>query len=452
MKKKYLNKFFFLFFLTFIVILPTACVAVTEVANPTITADHLSVRLGSFAPQVTMPKSNKLQIVQGGYDLVSFINLGRYSYDEVSNQILYKAKARFEFELTAYTTASPHDVDPNFKVDNYVSREFLKVDKFSWIYDPNRKVTSYHIKYYEIDFSIKDKQEYSGYIPATIEIKNTIGFGGTRKIDGYTFTMPALEYDVMSVSVASLRQGIAGDKSDILIDFTGTREGKLKIYSATQETANKEVMDYINKKANIGWKAGPTTDYITLQNWEVSGAQVGAVLDSIDPAKNTYKIPIHLKPEISIKRQYNTITWASIWWDYVDTWLISPKGMGFYAGPSTIQVPRTVAVKVVNHYIHYVFNVDMDLYMTVQPDHVLSSTELNDPFYALGDWVWDASVQGDVPTLAEDTVTWDLIGGVFNIIWTILIIIIVAIAIYLFARIGVPLLIRKFKKSKKRRR
>lgn len=437
--------FFFLIFSISLSIFAIPIKADTPIAKPTITADHLYIQPKSFVPNLSPSGAGQLHVTTGGEDLLSFINLGQISYDSINNQILYKAHIRLSSELTVHTTVDFEDADPDFSVSRYERVPYLWVDKFSWIGDPSRYTAKYYAGYYAVDFDIANTHEYNGVIPLEIGIKNTVGFGGEKIIGSYTFTMPSLDYDVMSVKVADRESGIIGGRDDILVDFNGVEEGRLTIVSVTEDTANQKVVDYVNNYANIGWKKGSTTPYITLQGEKLGGSQVGASLNDNNPADDVYigNLDVLLRPRISEMRQYNTLTRASMWWDYHDMILpiYSPKGMGFYWGPSTMDAPRRVAVQIVNQYIHYNFIIEMDLYMTVQPDYILSESELATPFFEQGNWVWDTTFQGDVPTLVEDTVRGDdLINAIFGIIIIVIVIAVIGVIIYAFVQVGVPLL------------
>jgi len=249
----------------------------------------------------------------------------------------------------------------------------------------------------------------------------------------YTFEMITLAYDVVTVKCTDRYDNTVGDYEDIYVSFNAVEEGSLSIVSVTEQTANQEVMDYINEYADIGWKKGIIGSPITLQNYKVGGTgrtETCSLTDTSDDLK-IFNLETILQPEITETRQYNNITWAEIWWDYDDN-IFSPAGMGFDAGPSTKGAPRRVSAHVTNRFIHWAFEVDFDLYTTVIVVGELSESELEDPDFSQGDWVWDDTWQGDIPTLPEDTTTsLDIFGIIWGFIWVIIAILGIVLFIYL---------------------
>lgn len=417
--KRSTKKFFILFFSSFIFLalfgFSATSVRADIIHTPTITANHLDVSAGSFSGPNTWGSSKQIHCYTGGQDLLSFENLGQVGYDSENNQLLYKAIGKFGFETVIYSTVSPSGVDSGFLVNKKTSVPFLWVRKFSWIGDPYMTTTVYNIDYNEVDFEIENTHKYTGYYPISVGIKNTQGFSGELEIGPYTFEMPAMTYDVMSLKVNDYHHSAVGLWDNEFIDYNQYEEGRLTIESVTEHTANQKVVDYINNRANIGWKVGPIGTPITLQNSMVFGDTGYSVNDGV------FNLNFGLQPKITETRQYNEYTWAKIWWDYLDTWLISPSGMGFEGGPSTKPLERTVAANIENMMMYWNFETEIHFYMTVQPDHILSAEELQEPFFEQGNWVWDTTFQGEIPTLPEDSGVWDLLGGIFGIMWMLII-------------------------------
>jgi len=443
-KKAFFFLFLFSFSFTFFALIDFG-VASTPI-RPTFTAEHLDVTVGDFQGPNTWGSTSQIQCYIGGEDLYSFTNLGNVNYDIENNQLLYKARAELGFEATVYSTVSPRDMDPNFNANRLTYIPYLGVDKYDGNWNSGTNYITYSVSYYEVDFEIVNTHYYSGYFPMQIGIKNTIGFGGTYELGGYVFEMPALGYDIMNVQLETFEYDHIGTWDNEYINYNPTKSGKLSIASVTEQTASYEVMNYINQHANIGWREGSNTGPFTMQNFIASGYL------SRTATAGSYKLQVGLQPEVTETKRGYSLTQANIWWDYVDTWLISPAGMGFIWGPSTTYNSRRIGVNINNLMEHMTFRTYIDLYMTVEPDHILSTSELEDPFFAMGDWVWDATLFGDVPTLAEDTTVFDLLGGIFGTIGGILIFLLVIFAIgvgiYAFARIGIPALRRKYSKSK----
>lgn len=426
------KKLFFLIFssLLFLNVIGVCSISVNAgiIHAPTITANHLDVSAGAFQGPNTWGSSQQIHCYVGGQDLLSFENLGQVGYDSENNQILYMAKAVFGFEAVIYSTVSPIDADPGFTAKEAKVAEYLGVLKYAYVGDPLTLYTKYKIDYYEVDFEIVNTHKYTGYFPIDIGIKDTIGFGGIVQIGKYTFEMPALAYDIMSLKVKDWYQSPIGVYDNEFIDYNQYEEGKLTIEQVTEEAANSKVMNFINKKANIGWKVGPIGSPITLQNWIAFGDTGYSVNDGV------FNLNFGLRPQITETTQYNERTWAIIEWDNLDTPVISPSGMWIKAGPSTAPLQRRVAANVENRMMYWHFETEMDLYMTAQPNYVLSEEELKEPFFEQGDWVWDTTFQGEIPTLAEDTTTWDLLGGIGGIAIFILAIVVVGVVLYVYVQ------------------
>jgi len=445
-KRKTKNKFFFLllFSISFLMFVVPGK-SESRIVTPTVTADHLLLTSGDFVHTISDPNQNQIHLNLGGVDLLDFVNLGMVSYDEANNQILYKAKTRLSFETTIHTTADIRNIDSDFSVNQITEHTYLGVDKYAWIFDPARTVHKYKVSYNEVKFDVENSHEYNGYYPITVGIKNTKGFSGELTLGEYTFEMPELQYDVMSVKISNKRWGDIGNKEDVLIDFNGNYEGKLTIEKVTQQNADEEVLNFINR-ADIGWKTGVSTGPITIQNYKIGGPQIGSLMYDMDPSDDAFTFHLNtlMRPQITETKQYYSLTSAFIWWDNLDTWLVSPAGMGFYWGPTQKSYSRITSVTAKNYFVWDEFLIDIDLYMTVQPDHILSESELQDPFFEQGDWVWDTTFMGDVPTLGEDTRVYDLLNDLFGFIWENVFIFIIAFA-------GIVFLIVYFKRSMLRR-
>ena len=312
------------------------------------------------------------------------------------------------------------------------------VDKFDVNWNKGTNIAEYKVGYYAVDFNVRYNHEYNGYFPITIGLKDLKEGSGELVLGDYTFDMITIAYDVRTVKCTNRYDDTVGDYEDIYVSFNAVDEGSLSLVSVTEQTANKEVMDYINQEADIGWVKGNIGSPITLQNYKVGGTgrTETCTLSSAGGDLSQFNLATILQPEITETRQYNTITWAKIWWDYDDLPFISPAGMGFDAGPSTKDVPRRVSAKAINRFMHWELEGDFDLYTTVVIAGELSESELADPDFSQGDWVWDDTWQGDIPTLPEDTTESDILG----IIWLFTWIIIIAFIVYIFIQIGIPII------------
>ncbi len=434
---KFFSFFFFFFIFTNLLIsfsLP-GYANKSNIANPIITADHLLVNPSSFQDIDPSDGIGQIHLNIGGKDLLAFKNLGQYAYDKANNKILYKAQALFGVEGAVYTTVSVRDIDQYFSVSNYKERTYLTVDKFASIYDEGQNIAYYKAGYYDVAFSVRNKHQYNGYFPVEVGMKPLIGWSGHLDLNGYSFEMPSLVDDVVGVKIVEVRTDFVGLKEDIFVDYNEKDSEQLEIVTLNAQTNfESELKNWINKQAHIGWTKGDITDPITLQNWEVSGWPKGTTCDNTlsSTDKYVFNLKAYIQPEITETRQYNKLTSAKIKWDWHDVPVVSPSFMIFTYGPTTKQVPRRVACDVRNPYIYYRFEIKMDLYMTVQPDHVLSESELDSPFFESGAWVWDTTYQGDIPTLPDDT--FNPFTGVFGIIFAIIFLIIIGLIIVILIK------------------
>jgi len=417
-------------------------------------ANSLYINVGDFVDNNPSDGSGQIHSAIGGEDLWSFENLGQVSsdYNPTTDKttILYRAEAKFGFEVTAYTTVGLRDVDPSFSVSKYETETYLWVDKFDVNWNKGTNIAEYKVGYYAVDFNVRYSHEYNGQFPITIGLKDLKEGSGELVLGDYTFDMITLAYDVRTVKCTNRYDNTVGDYEDIYVSFNAVDEGYLSLVSVTEQTANQEVMDFINQ-ANIGWKKGNTGSPITLQNYKVGGTgrTETCSLSSAGGDLSQFNLETILQPEITETRQYNTITWAKIWWDY-DCNILSPCGMGFDAGPSTMDLPRRISAKAINRFMHWGFEADFDLYTTVVIAGELSESELADPDFSQGDWVWDDTWQGDIPTLPEDTTESDILGIIWSFIFIIIAIFVIIVFIYLSPSI-LPVVKRGIKSTSKKR-
>jgi len=97
---------------------------------------------------------------------------------------------------------------------------------------------------------------------------------------------------------------------------------------------------------------------------------------------------------------------------------------------------------VTNRYVHQEFNVEVNFLASMQFDPILGGVILEDPFVRAGDFVWDESLLG---TSDYTIVQYTPVQDFFDMLLTtalpiILVIIIIGVGIYVFMKIGMPLL------------
>ena len=99
------SKFFFSIFIFTLIIIPIISTKAEE--TPVIQSNWLYTQLGSFIDQDPFNWENKIQFSSGGYDLLSFENLGIIA--STDEQVVYKSAVQFGFEITGNTYVGIYD-------------------------------------------------------------------------------------------------------------------------------------------------------------------------------------------------------------------------------------------------------------------------------------------------------------------------------------------------------
>lgn len=443
----------------------------------------IAVSVGSFEDSHTSDGQGKFYVSKGGYQLNEFTNEGYYGIANETNTIYYRASATFRFGINAYTLAGIIDAFPNIKLDTRDERDYVEILKYPSenIYPPpefNDLETIYaKINYRTIDFdkTVDDViyepfngvnlkvHDYDGNIPITVQLHEDFGSLESLEVaEGLTFYNPTIIAEVKKVIVDVTRSDVAGDYSDIYanskeefgdvsIDFPETTLPSLG------EGARKAAVTQTIQNLDLGVDLDPIKEGLTVlggktgQTW-IRAEPVGTFWDNLQTTSSySFDLPIRIKPEISYASQDVKVRWAQLKWDYEDV-IFSDAGVWVKEGPRTDIYPKYPSVHVTNRYIHQEFNVEMNFIASMQFDPELGGVILEDPFVLSGDFVWDESLFGTSDyTLTQYTPVQDFFDFLFTSAFPTIIIILVAIVgIYIFMKIGMPLLMYRLgRKSRK---
>lgn len=456
------SKIFFFILILFLIFIPISSFApfarASEIADPVINTDILSVQLGSFEDSTTGDGSGKLKTATGGFDLLGFENLGVYSYDEDEKTILYRARAKWGYEINAWTECLYDNIFPYIDILHETSYRFFKLvyKNHNLIGQPFTSSTQkYYSRFREIDYGTRVlssiatpdsfggwtgesgvtvsnsylKHDYDGVIPVTVNIDPGFKFSGEIELAGQKFTVPLLTSDIINVKIANVRSGEVGTYEDRYTDFAGITEGTVEITILddlfTQiVTGSSTICAWLNDQ-NLGWRVfrDVTSDpFQTIQQGLISEGCTGQTFSDDNPTtydEINFGLPVHIQPEVTKNAQILEFTVAGVQY-WKDSGTLKP-----YYGPSTETYQRDVSVHVQNYFVHYDLEMETDLFMTCQFEGELSESFLEDPNLIISDMLWDNSLLGAHkvrPGFKKDPMWWDWI------IWVIVIIIVVYIA------------------------
>ena len=465
--------FFLILFFSIFILIPISSfsphVSASEIADPVINVDVLSVQLGSFQDSTTGDGNGKLKSATGGYDLLSFENMGVVSYSEDEKTILYRARAKWGFEVNAWTEVLYDNIFPFIDIQHETKYKFFQVAYWfkEWFGSDCTSVARYYSRFREIDYGINNdvlefaapggiggfmgestvevsnsylKHNYDGNIPITATINPGFKFSGEIEIAGQTFTVPTLTSDIIDVKIVDVRSGEVGSYEDRYTDNAGISEGTVDIkvlddFLTSTVTGSATVSAFLNEK-DLGWKilTDVTHDpFQTIQQGLISEGCDGAIFS--DPSafdEIKFGLPVHIQPEVTKNAQILEFTVCCIkYWKNSGAITIS-------YGPVTETYQRDVSVHVQNYFVHYDLEMESDLFMTCEFEGELSQSFLDDPNLIISDMLWDNSLLGAYKVdigLKKEPQWWDWI------IWLI----IIAVATYIGYKV-----LKLFLESKKK--
>lgn len=460
------NKFFFLIFIFSIFILTpislfSPFVSAGEIADPMISTDVLSVDLGTFQDNTLGDGSGKLDYITGGFDLISFENLGQYGQpNPETNEVIYRAKAKWGFEVNAWTSTLFRNIYPFIEIENVQEVTFLSIQYWKHIpciwpklIEGQTSTPSYKIKFYDIDYGTSKTEyvynyaveevdvsgsylqhDYHGYIPVTVGIDPGLAYSGEIKVAGQTFTVPLLTSDILYTKIADMRGGECGSYEDRYTDQgIDSASVTIDVPEGTWSSTTTKLTDWFNDE-DVGSITKKSNDTLTVQQSVYDLSYKGDTKHASGTSNEfMFNLPVHIQPEVTKLRNYFNLKRGGFHW-----YTCCGK---YRKSPWTVdeRITRDVSVSVQNVFVHYDFEMETDLFMTCQFEGEISESFLDDPNLIISDMIWDASIWGDETVhikLPKTTKWWEEI-----IIW-ILIIAVVGISFYI---------ILKYIKSKSRR-
>ncbi len=436
-----------IFFFSFLVLITTQTFFVlpisgsAETSNLNISANWLSAQTTGFVDLTPNPYENDLYTEIGGYDLIEFENLGLLVESTTDELLVYGGKITFGLEMTALTTVDHTDMYPKININYKRTVPFFGLVRAQM---GGSIASLYSLSYREINYGdVYVPHEYNGYIPLTVSMKELTTTTGSMTINGKTLPTPEYVFDIMEVDTRIIRSDVVGVYEDRFIDINNIKEGNVNFDVQTdlfpEQTA---VVKYMND-AGIGWRPGTVEEGQTLQRKIIYGG--GGTHQNPNPNNDkefTFNVGMKLKPSAYEYVQYNEITKAGVLlWE----WGLWAGNIDVQYGPTTQRVKRVVAIHVVNHMIHWDFSVEVLVYATISSNAELTETVLSDPYLQFGDFIWDTSITGDYDVKVPIT-TGPLFLALFDIFVWIVVIAIVILGVWVFAKIGIPLILRKSEK------
>lgn len=460
-------------------LVPFACAAEVPSRFGTIDYTWIAVSVDPFEDIHTNDGQGRFYVSKGGYQLYSFTNEGYAGIDEENNTIYYRASAVFRFGINAYTLASITNAFPNKDLSARETKEYVEIYKYPSINvfcdDPSDpyckfndlKIISAGVNYRTIDFDTTvanvpgepfknvnlKVHDYDGYLPITVQLHEDFGTIAEMEIaKGLTLYNPKIIAEVKKVIVDVTREDVIGDYSDVYkneqSDF-----GEVSVYfpedSDPSLGSGKRKADVTQtiKNLDLGSKLGEKYEGLTVLGGETGQSFVraeppGTIFDNLQTTPSySFDLPLRIKPAISYCAQDVNVRWAQIEWDYEDVWG-NPAGVWVMEGPRTDKYQRYPSVHVTNRYVHQEFNVEVNFLASMQFDPILGGVILEDPFVRAGDFVWDESLLG---TSDYTIVQYTPVQDFFDMLLTtalpiIFVIIIIGVGIYVFMKIGMPLL------------
>jgi len=418
----------------------------------------LDVQVSPFHDNSPGDGSGSFHMSKGGYDLKSFRNEGLISC--VNNIVIYRASAVFSFELNFYTTAGIFDCFPNANLDKMESVKYVTILKYDGNWNlVNAERLPYSIDYRTVEFGNTFlKHDYNGYIPITVDIREDWEYRPSILINGIELLNPTIESEVKTIVVSKVRSNFVGDYDDI---YKGqdVKSGSVTAEKVGKEdpvlfgTASQDVINKINS-LNLGWSYESYSTGLTKQQRLLRTEPVGATYTNQESNDQcAFKLAAQLRPEITYDTQQIKVRYAEIGWDYVDTifpvW--SPACVEFVTQVEQSYKTRIPSVHIRNQFVHTEFDVHVNFIATAELIPEITESELEDPYFEEGDYVWDENTEGetDVDVVVTSPIT-DFIDNIVQFGLPILIIIIIiGVGLFILYKFGDKLfLIYALKKNR----
>lgn len=427
-----------------------------------ITYDWLNIKVNDKNP------NDELKFYSGGYDMIKAENLGSINHGD--GQFTFRYKAKFGFEMYAYTTATIRDIWQNMDVNAQQRYEFLKVKVYGAFLDRVGTWGPYHVSFDHVELGDINRHHYDTDVPIEVglnpDFHNFAGESiGDIKINGSNYV-----WKPKTLEVQNTETGKIGEYKDILTKQPSYEEQYVDIgqeYIGTKEDTGKSTLqEYIAEKNLGAYRVGADT-YLE-QSWiHDPGKPSGAVMSNTETGTTTFNDYVELRPEVTVTRnkikkrsftaQYNNF------YDSYDDISVSEQSSGEEGMPYVIQ--KTHAQ---NYYIHKEYTTNIVFECNVQIENYEESESLlSKPEFQQGDWIWTSQRGGtEELTLVSEpsagTQLWEnifgAIGGFFNalfgspagIIMLVIIVIVIIVGIYLFIKIGLPIIKAYFGMGRRR--
>lgn len=411
----------------------------------TIKANWLYVDVGDFVDYSQTSWENNLKVSSGGSDLKSFTNLGMVSAN--SSEILYKASAVFGYEVSVHSVVGFEDIFPGINREVRETYPFFKITRQSAWLSP----ITYSVSYFNIEKGDYHEHSYEGHIPITVGLRDTTSMQNNIQLNGQTFAMPEYIVDIMGARVELLRSGEIGEYTDEFEDLSGIENGTVNLQEFSDfAEVDHELVDFLNNR-DLGFQKGKISEISespTIQQKMLDGHQGGHEYPNPSPAKDktfSFEIYAYIQPEVYEHVQYNEVCYAAI---NFDDWGWNIGYIEVVKGPVNRALPRrVVAIHTNNYFLHWDLEFEVEFHATVPSTAELTEAVLDDPYLQMGDFIWDTSLTGDYKVDIPLTYPPDIFSEFLGII--ILIVVVIA-GIYIFMKIGVPLLMFKLgQKSRK---
>lgn len=441
----------------------------------------ISISAGDFNDISTDDGQGRFFTSTGGAQLISFTNEGYFGMVEQNGTIFYRASAVFRVGVNAFTLADIYDMFPNMEVDTIKTSEYVEIYKYPSenIYPPpeynNLEIITACANYRTIDFDSTienaegqpftgiafNEHDYWGSLPLTVSVQQDFGaFSDIQVSEGLTFSNPSLASEIKKVVVSTTREDVVGDYEDLYLggsesfgavslDFPEVTNPSIGS-GDRKELATQEIADL-----NLGCKFLDLEEELTVTPPGKTGQSflaaepVGVDWDNIQSTSSfTFNVPMRIKPEVTYARQDVETRWARLLWDYEDA-IFSYAGVWVDSGPISQVSQRYPSVHVTNRYIHQEYDVEVNFIATMAFDPELGGHLLEDPFVMSGDFIWDESLFGTSDyTITQYTPVQDFIDNFITSFLPMIIIILVSIVgLYIFIKIGIPLIRYNIKKK-----
>jgi hypothetical protein len=441
------------------------CIALSSTAFATTSIPEKETSISYDWLDVTVhdnDQNDELKFYSGGYDMINAENLG--SLNHGNGQYTFRYKATFGFEIYAYTSATIRDIWENMNVDAQQRYEFLKVKVYGAGLDRVGTWGPYHVSFDHVELGNINRHHYDVDVPIEVGLNpDFYNFAGETlgdiEIAGSDYV-----WKPKTLEVQNTETGKIGEYKDILTSQPTQEEQYVDIgrdhIGTNEETGKSKLQDWIASK-NLGAYVVESNTYVE-QSWiKDPGKPAGSVMTNTQTGSTTFNDYIELRPEVTVTRnkvkkravsaKYNNF-YDNYWGANVVEQSSGEEGMPYVTQKTHAQ----------NYYIHKEYTTNIVFECNVEiANYEESESLLEKPAFEQGDWIWTAERGGteELTLVSEPSAGTQIgeaigraIGGFFEGIFgglfsgtagfvlLIIIILSVIIGIYLFIKVGLPLI------------